>query len=149
VERPKGLPIGNSTSQFFANYYLSPLDHFVKEKINCKAYLRYVDDFVLFSHSKKNLHAWKSQISYFLQKYRLNLHPTRCQIYPAKIGRRFLGQVIFKMHRRLPYENVQRFKKRLREWAKVQPDGFKQRIDSWLGHAGQANTYCLIKALQI
>jgi len=149
VERRKGLPIGNLTSQFFANYYLNPLDHFVKEKINCKAYLRYVDDFVLFSHSKKDLHAWKSQISGFLQKYRLNLHPGRCQIYPAEIGRRFLGQVIFKTHRRLPYENVQRFRKRLREWVKVQPDGFEQRLASWLGHAGQANTYCLVKALEI
>jgi len=46
VERRKGLPIGNLTSQFFANYYLNPLDHFVKEQINCKAYLRYVDDCV-------------------------------------------------------------------------------------------------------
>ncbi len=43
-ERRRGLPIGNLTSQFFANYYLNPLDHFVKEKLKCQGYIRYVDD---------------------------------------------------------------------------------------------------------
>ena len=54
VSRRKGLPIGNLTSQLFANFYLSPFDHFVKEMLGCKAYVRYVDDFVLFSNSKNN-----------------------------------------------------------------------------------------------
>jgi retron-type reverse transcriptase len=55
LERRKGLPIGNLTSQFFANLYLNPLDHFIKQTLRCPAYLRYVDDFALFSNSRRQL----------------------------------------------------------------------------------------------
>lgn len=51
----KGLPMGNLTSQFFANIFLNPLDHFVKEQLRCKHYIRYVDDFVLLADDKKTL----------------------------------------------------------------------------------------------
>ncbi len=146
-DRRKGLPIGNLTSQFFANYYLDPLDHFVQQQLGCCAYVRYVDDFVLFSNSKKILHHWKKRIADFLQQYRLNLHPTRCNVYSAQNGNQFLGQLIFRTHRRLSSENVHKFKKRFNEWQKYPCDNAEQRIASWMGHANQANSFCLLGSL--
>ncbi|RIK24998.1 MAG: RNA-dependent DNA polymerase, partial [Chloroflexi bacterium] len=55
INRPRGLPIGNLTSQFWANVYLNPLDHFVKRELKCPAYLRFVDDVVLFADDKATL----------------------------------------------------------------------------------------------
>ena len=146
-ERRKGLPLGNLTSQLFANYYLNPLDHFIKEHLKCKAYLRYVDDFAFFSDSKRQLWEWKKEISIFLERFRLKLQPRRCHLYPAKQGNRFLGQVVFPTHRRLASDNVRKFKKRLRKWKMHPPENLQQRLASWLGHAGQANTYSLLKSM--
>ncbi len=147
LERRKGLPLGNLTSQLFANYYLNPLDHFIKETLTCKGYLRYVDDFALFSDSKKQLWDWKSEISLFLESFRLKLHPTACHIFPAEQGGRFLGQLVYCTHQRLASDNVRKFKKRLRRWEKHPPQNLQQRLASWLGHAGQADTYLLLKSL--
>jgi len=60
--RPRGLPIGNLTSQFWSNCYLDGLDHFVKRELRCPAYLRYVDDMALFSDSKRELWHWKQEV---------------------------------------------------------------------------------------
>jgi retron-type reverse transcriptase len=147
TERPRGLPIGNLTSQVFANYYLDPLDHFVKETLRCRAYVRYVDDFVLLADSKSQLWEWKREIARFLQSHRLKLHPRRCQVYPAKAVNRFLGQVVFRTHRRLPSENVRRFAKRLKRWREHPPGNLQQRLAAWTGHARQANTKGLLKSL--
>ncbi len=147
ANRRKGLPIGNLTSQFFANWYLTPLDHFVKEHLRCKAYLRYVDDFVLFHDSKRQLRDWEAAIRDFLNSYRLKLNPRRVQIYPASQGMRFLGQVVYRDCRRLPGENVRRFRRRLRTWQNNPPVNAEQCIASWLGHAKQADTRGLIRSL--
>jgi retron-type reverse transcriptase len=149
VERRKGLPIGNLTSQFFANYYLNPLDHFIKEELRCGAYLRYVDDFALFGNSKLQLNEWKKRISVFSEAYRLRLHPVRCHIYPSSVGYRFLGQVVFQTHRKLCSDSVRRFKKRQRIWQISPPENIDQRIASWAGHASQADTFCLLKSLAL
>ncbi|MDQ1353938.1 MAG: hypothetical protein QG657_4247 [Acidobacteriota bacterium] len=146
-ERRKGLPLGNLTSQLFANYYLNPLDHFIKETLTCKGYLRYVDDFALFSDSKKQLWEWKREISLFLESFRLKLHPTACHIFPSEQGGRFLGQLVYCTHQRLASDNVRKFKKKLRRWKKHPPQNLQQRLASWLGHAGQADTYLLLKSL--
>jgi retron-type reverse transcriptase len=147
VERRVGLPIGNLTSQFFANYYLNPFDHFIKETLRCKAYVRYVDDFVLFHDSKSQLWDWKEQVVVFLQDYRLKLQAKRCHVYPARVGNRFLGQVVFRTHRRLASANVRTFKKRMRNWQKHPPANLQQRIAGWVGHAKQANTFSLLVSL--
>ncbi|MBI1922789.1 RNA-directed DNA polymerase [Candidatus Poribacteria bacterium] len=147
IERRKGLPIGNLTSQFLANVYLDPFDHFVKEKLRCHAYLRYVDDFALFADHKSVLRAWQEEIAVFLQKYRLTLHPNRCTIFPARTGWRFLGQRVFRTHRLLPSANVRKFKLHLRMWRESPPANRQQRLASWMGHAKQADTYHLLQAL--
>lgn len=147
IRRRKGLPIGNLTSQFFSNYYLDPFDHFVKETLKCPAYLRYVDDFVLFSDSKPQLWDWYGKMNDFLETFRLRLHPRRCQVYPSQAAAGFLGQVIFQTHRRLDADNVRRFKKRLRIWRDFPPENLAQRLASWIGHARQADTFYLLKSL--
>lgn len=149
LHRRRGLPIGNLTSQIFANFYLNPLDHFVKEVLKCPAYLRYVDDFVLFEHGKETLWNWLSQINTFLQDFRLKLNSNQCDLYPADTGRRFLGQIVFITGRRLPGANVRAFRRRLRHWRKRPPENLQQRLASWQGHASQANASGLIKKLRL
>ena len=144
--RRKGLPIGNFTSQFFANFYLSSFDRFVKETLRCKAYVRYVDDFALFSNSKQQLQQWRSEIAGLLASYRLKLHPRRVQISPSDVGSRFLGQIVYRSHRRLVGENVRRFRKRLRNWQCRPPQNVQQRVASWVGHAKQADTRGLLES---
>jgi retron-type reverse transcriptase len=152
-ERRRGLPMGNLTSQFFANLYLSPLDHFAKETL-CLPYLRYVDDFVLFSNDKAELEAARSRIANFLgEQLRLRLHPKKTQIIPCEKGITFLGQRIFRTHRLLRKANVRRFYKRLRKRlaffraGKLSPDKLEAQLNSWIGHAKQADTYRLRKKI--
>ncbi|MEZ4775987.1 MAG: RNA-directed DNA polymerase [Bacteroidia bacterium] len=81
----RGVPIGNLTSQYFANHYLSGLDHFVKEKLGIKAYVRYMDDMVLWSSEKAELKQAYQQIKTFVAE---NLH---CELKPAMLNRTRLG----------------------------------------------------------
>jgi retron-type reverse transcriptase len=148
LERRKGLPIGNLTSQNFANYFLSPMDHFVKEVLKCRAYLRYVDDSALFSNDKRQLWRWLDEIIRFLAAFRLKLNLDHCMIFPSSVGERFLGQVVFPTHRRLTGENARKFKSRLGKWRDHPPENVKQRVASWLGHARQADTKALIRSLE-
>lgn len=154
VEKAKGLPMGNLTSQFFANLYLSPLDHFIKEELRTKGYVRYVDDFVAFHNSKQTLHEVKARVADFLfNRLRLVLHPRKTQVFPTKDGLTFLGQRIFITHRRLRRQNVQRFRKRLHYRLKlykngqISPDLMECQLNSWLGHAKQADTFRLRKKI--
>jgi len=91
VERRRGLPIGNLTSQFFGNVYLNPVDHFIKEVLRIKGYVRYVDDFALFSHSHKELVDVKRALIEFLARRRLKLHPQKSAIFQTNMPNQFLG----------------------------------------------------------
>ena len=146
-ERRKGLPIGNLTSQFFANYYLSFLDHYVKEELRCKGYVRYVDDYVLFSNAKSELWEWKTAIEEFLMQFRLILNTQRTELYPTTEGKRFLGQIVFQTYRQLPSENVRRAKKRIRCVLLDKPETQQKSLAGWVGHARQANTHNLLQSL--
>ena len=97
--RPRGLPIGNLTSQLWANVYLNSFDHFVKRELRCPAYLRYVDDFLLFADDKATLHTWQTAVIERLACLRLTLHTP--QVFPAAAGIPFLGFRVFPDHRRL------------------------------------------------
>ena len=113
--RPRGLPIGNLTSQFWANVYLHELDMFVKHELHCPAYLRYMDDFVLFHDDKGTLHDWKGAIRSFLAtRLRLELHPKKSLVFPVTVGLEFCGFRIYPTHRRLRRAAVRRFVGRLR-----------------------------------
>jgi RNA-directed DNA polymerase len=153
TERRRGLPIGNQTSQFFANVYLDPLDHFVKERLRVGGYVRYVDDFLVFCDDKTHLADVREQIAGFLVRLRLRLHATKNVVFPVNQGIRFLGYRVFATHRLLVQENVWRFRRRLRKMQRqyaecaMSLDQARQRIVSWIGHARQADTYRLRRRL--
>jgi len=141
IERAKGIPIGNLTSQFFANIYLNPLDHFIKETLQCKYYIRYVDDFVIFSNSKPELHNILKQITTFLISLRLQLHETKSKVFPVSVGIPFLDHKMFTYYSRLKSDNVKRFRKNLKikilllKTNKITLDEFRASIQSWGAHA--------------
>ena len=153
-ERRRGLPIGNLTSQFFANLYLDGLDHFCKEVLGAKGYLRYVDDFALFDDSPEQLQEWRGQIERFLEGRRLRLHPRKTAILPTSEPASFLGYVLMPGGwRRLPEDNVRRFRNRLRgmmdRWRQgtLAKEDIQQRVRSWSTHAAHANTWRLRQAI--
>jgi len=152
-ERRRGLPIGNQTSQFFANVYMDALDHFVKDQLGCKAYVRYVDDFLLCHNDRGRLAEWLHQIRLFLVRLRLRLHPTKCQVFPAVQGTCFLGFRVFPSHRRLTKDSVRRVRQRLRRLQQgfgqcvLGTEDIRCRISAWLGHARHGQTWGLCERL--
>ena len=95
----KGLPIGNLTSQFFANVYLNALDQFTKHSLKARYYIRYVDDFVLMHHMRLQLEEWRERLELFLhENLLLRLNPKRQFIRPVSNGINFLGYVIRPTH---------------------------------------------------
>lgn len=105
----KGLPIGNLTSQFLANVYLDPFDHFVKDTHGIKGYVRYMDDFVLWAEDKETLKKWKMEVEYFLQNnLQLSLKPSATFMNHRAHGLGFLGGRIFTDAIRIKKENLKR-----------------------------------------
>lgn len=153
VERPRGLPIGNLTSQFWANVYLNELDQFVKRELRCPAYLRYVDDFLLFADEKRALWAWKDAIQGFLAGLRLTIHARESTVYPVSTGIPFLGFRVYSDHRRLKRRNGVAFARRLRLWRRqiargeLSPAELSLRVQGWVAHAAHGNTWGLRRAL--
>lgn len=152
--RPRGLPIGNLTSQFWANVYLHELDLFVKHKLKCAPYLRYMDDFVLFSDEKGQLHAWKDSIEHFLAAHlRLTLHPKKSVVFPTRIGIDFCGFVQFPTHRRLRRSSVRRFVRRFRRQRAAFCSGelsltkWTESVRCWIAHAAHGDTWRLRRRL--
>jgi len=148
-ERRRGLPLGNQTSQFFANVYLDPLDHFIRRQLKPGQYARYVDDFVLFGRSQAELAGMRQAIEEFLIAYRLRIHPLKSRVYPIADGFTFLGWRIFPTHTRLVKPNVKRFRARLRQLqhdyrhGRVDWDEVNHAVQSWIGHASHGNTWRL------
>ena len=152
--RRRGLPIGNLTSQFFSNLYLDGLDHFCKEVLRAKGYLRYVDDFALFDDDPARLEDWRRRIGRFLEGRRLRLHPRKTGIAETHAPAEFLGFVLAPGgRRRLPEANVRRFRGRLRgmrdRWRAGTADRgeIERRVGAWIAHAEHADTWRLRQAI--
>ncbi len=147
--RPRGLPIGNLTSQFFANVYLNELDYFVKFELRHPYYIRYCDDFVLFGQAKRELHQVKEEIARFLERLRLRLHPKKTLVQPVDIGTDFLGYRHYPTHIRVRKDNVKRFVHRLQKKQRLYQQGMihardiQPSVQSWIAHARHANSYRL------
>jgi len=153
IERRKGLPIGNLTSQFWANVYLSALDHFVKERLRCKYYLRYVDDFIVLGDEKQTLHRVRREIGGLLESLRLVLHGRKTRVLPVAEGLDLLGYRVFPDFRLLRKENVRRFRTRMRILQRKYTLGMiplrdvRNSIHGWLGHARRADTHRVRRAI--
>ena len=148
-QRRRGIPIGNLTSQFFANVYLNGFDHFVKEQLRCKYYLRYCDDFVILHNRAAYLRDVKEAMQEYLATVRLKMHPTKCRISRVEQGTDFLGYRLFPTYRRVRPDNVRRFVRKLRHFQASYRRGemgweeIRQSVYSWIAHASHADSWRL------
>lgn len=154
LEKRRGLPIGNLTSQLFANVYLSPLDHYVKETLGERWYGRYMDDFFIISPDIKHLIKIREQLRIFLMNtLGLTLHPRKSAINNVAGGVAFVGYRIFYDHILVRGNTLQRFQKRLRKKRKLVAKGkiTKEELarmeSSFSGHLKYANTWHLKSTL--
>lgn len=154
--RKKGMPLGNLTSQFFANVYLNELDQYVKRELRAKYYIRYVDDFVILHQNPKVLEQHKQDIATFLmEKLRLTLHPNKCRIVRLERGVLFLGFRIFLFHTLLRKANIWKLQKRLFRYkagydaGETGYDVIYETLQGWLAYAMHGNTYKLRKRIMV
>ena len=111
----KGVPIGNLTSQYFANLYLGELDHFVKDRLGLPGYVRHMDDIAVFAHAKPRLHRTLAAIRDFLQStLRFDLREGRTRLMPVTQGVPFLGFRVFPGVLRLDGRKWARLRRRVR-----------------------------------
>ncbi len=144
----KGMPLGNLTSQFFANVYLNELDQFVKQQLKVKYYLRYVDDFIILHPSPLFLGECKQKIHDFLhQKLALNLHSDKSKIICLSRGVHFLGFKVFLHHKLIKKKNMLHFYRKCDEKSaaykerKIQYDSIYDFMEGWIAYVKNANTF--------
>jgi len=147
--RPRGLPIGNLTSQFWSNCYMNPLDQYVKRELGCGAYLRYVDDMALFSDSKAALWEWKAGIVERLERMRLTIHEGQAQVTPVEGGIAWLGFVVYPTHRLLKGRKAVEGRRGLEErfglWqaGAISYGEFAASVQGWVNHVRYADSWGL------
>lgn len=149
IERSRGLPIGNLTSQFWSNCFLSPLDWFIRRELGCRAYLRYVDDLAIFSDSKRELRRWREEIIARLARLRLTVHHNQAQPRPVEAGIPWLGFVVYPTHRKLKQRNVINFRQRLNANLNAYANGeitfadLDASVQGWINHVRYGDTWGL------
>jgi hypothetical protein len=133
--------------------YLNGFDHWMKETVRAEGYLRFVDDFLIYSADRQRLHELLPRIHSYMAETRLRLHPRKCQITPVRCGVEFLGWQVFPDHRRVRRTTGVRFQRRLRMLAEGYRAGRIGRpevtasVMSWLGHLKHGDTWGLRASL--
>lgn len=137
VKNGQGLPLGNLTSQLFANVYLNEFDRFMKHKIKAEFYIRYADDFVILSDSQNWLEDQVAIIKDFLlAKLKLEIHPNKIFIKTMSSGVDFLGWVNF------PGFKVLRQVTKKRMFRKLKENNYKEEsLNSYLGMINHGNAF--------
>ena len=152
VNRTRGLPIGNLTSQFWANCYLNAFDHFAKRTLRCPGYIRYVDDLLFFGDDKQDMWRWHTAIVDRLAQLRLTLHD-HVQPRPVSEGVPFLGFIVFPQQRRLKprkgFYFQRNFKRLLGMYSKSQCTlgDLNAAVQGWVNHVRYGNTIGLREAI--
>lgn len=147
--RPRGLPIGNLTSQFWSNCCLHPLDRFITRGLGCRGYIRYVDDMLLFADSKATLWDWKRPVVERLAGLRLRVHPGSAQVRPVSAGVPWLGFVVYPTHRLVKARKVVAATRRLGAAFEAWRAGrtsfarFDAGVQGWINHVRYADTWGL------
>jgi retron-type reverse transcriptase len=155
ITRRHGLPIGNLTSQFFANVYLNGFDRFVKEQLRIGRYLRYVDDFALFSDDQAELIAARPAIEDYLATLRLRLHPVKSQLFETSCGANFVGFRILPDRIRVRNDNLRRGRLRLKQLqqdydrGKITWEQINQSHQSWDAHLQHGDTHRLHQDISV
>jgi len=154
LQRPTGIPIGNLTSQLFSNIYLTGLDHFVKQELRWKPYLRYMDDFLLFGPDKKELWLILSRLEAFLaEKLRLRVHPKKRTVSPVSSGIDWVGYIVFAERVKVRRRNIFRFRLRNRKLralfrrGRIHVPDIKQSIMSFCAYSSHADAASLTRNL--
>ena len=149
----KGIPIGNYTSQFFANIYLDKLDHLIKDKLRVKYYVRYMDDFVLSLNNKEEAKQILKEITEFLEK-KLDLELNKkTRYYPNKLGIDFCGYKIYDTHIKIRKRSIVKIKRKIKVWNnlyaqdKLDFHNFLLCFNSFKGHIKHGNCYNLYNKL--
>ena len=143
----KGIPIGNYTSQWFANIYLNELDHYVKDVLRIKYYVRYMDDFIFLLENKEKCKEILNKVRNFIEiELHLKLNE-KSRYYPHKMGVDFCGYKIFETHRLLRKRSKKKIKKNIKLWNYLKEE---EKLDkhmmllcwnSWIGHTKHSNSY--------
>ncbi|MGE1156566.1 RNA-directed DNA polymerase [Pseudomonas kitaguniensis] len=131
-----GLPIGNLSSQFFANVYLDALDQFAKHTLRAKHYIRYVDDFVFLHESPQQLNQWLAEVEAFLPRLGAKLNPTKTILQPVDRGVDFVGHVIKPWRRTTRKRSLAQALKRS---AAATAEDLRETANSYFGLLGQAS----------
>lgn len=146
ISRRKGLPMGNLTSQFFANIFLNGLDHFVKENLKVNKYLRYVDDFSLFSDEREFLCYARQEIEKYLASIKLRIHSVKSQLFETKIGATFVGFRVFPDRVKVKNDNLHRGRRRIKRLKQELANGtitleeMSRSLQSWFAHLQHGDT---------
>jgi retron-type reverse transcriptase len=150
----RGLPIGNLTSQHFANLYLGELDHHLKDRLRVKGYLRYMDDLLLFADNKPDLHRLLAEIRGFLaDPLHLALKEQATRLAPVTEGIPFLGFLIYPGTIRLNQRTRRRFRSQVRaiehayQAGRIDLRELSDRSASLFAHVGHADSYRLRRQL--
>ncbi|MFA6385374.1 MAG: reverse transcriptase/maturase family protein [Candidatus Paceibacterota bacterium] len=139
-----GLPLGNLTSQLLVNIYMHEFDMFVKQELRVKYYIRYADDFAIFSDSNKYLEELLPKMEIFLnEKMKLKLHENKVYIKTYASGVDFLGWIHFPYHRQIRTSTKRKIIRKLKGYPKP------ETINSYHGLLGHGNTYKLRKKVKI
>ncbi len=138
---------------YWSNCYLDPFDHFVKRELGCSAYLRYVDDFALFSDDKTQLWYWKEALIDRLARYRLSIHQSACQVAPTGCGTPWLGFVVYPDHRKLKARKARYATRHLAQRYDAWHEGqitfaeLDASVSGWVNHVRFADTWGLRKTV--
>ncbi|MFN9635472.1 MAG: reverse transcriptase domain-containing protein [Synechococcaceae cyanobacterium] len=151
--RPKGLPIGNLTSQFLANLYLDQLDHRLSALPGIRVYLRYVDDLALFADRPEPLQRARLILETELSALRLRLHPIKTQIRRCRDGASFVGFQVLPCRVRVRNHNLRKGLRRLRTHHRavvaglLAPEQARRSLQSWNAHLAHGHTWRLRQRL--
>jgi len=153
IEGMLGLPLGNYTSQMFANIYLNELDQYVKHELKCKYYFRYMDDKVLLLENKEVAREMLEKISKFLNdRLGLTLN-SKTKIFKDIQGVNFCGYKTNEKRLKIRHTSKCRMKRRLKKYTKLLQEGkitmpdIQRSIAGWLGYAKHADSYNLLKSM--
>ena len=144
------MPLGNLTSQFFANVYLNELDYFVKHKLKAKHYIRYVDDFVIIHKNKGQLNKWKQKIEKFLIKeLKLELHPQKSKVISLSADIDFVGFRNYYHFKLLRKRNLRNILKKINDYKNnlICKEKMMEIFQGWNAYAKWAKTYKLRKSI--
>jgi len=139
----RGMPIGNLTSQLFANVYLHELDHYCKNVLSIKYYIRYMDDIIILSPNKAYLKAVLAEIEKFLNDSLALKLNDKTAIGRCRDGIEFVGYRVWRNYKMIKKQSINRMRRKLMAWkkGKIHNDRYMASLGSWMGHSVFTHSY--------